>query len=84
LLGTEELFMETTGESLFFCWWLQGFSSSLMRPTATDVSEAVLPLDAKIFCVDRVKGPFNPSSIEYIEEGKTWDAFSEFLKSQGF
>nr|GMD18422.1 uncharacterized protein LOC109166840 [Ipomoea batatas]GMD20941.1 uncharacterized protein LOC109166840 [Ipomoea batatas] len=57
----------------------KGFSSSLSYGTSPDPTKSVLPARAKIKCIDRVKGPFNPSNIDYIERDIPWDAFKSLL-----
>jgi len=45
----------------------KGFSSSIVRPTAYDPEVPTIPADAKIECIDRVKGPYSPEAPDYIE-----------------
>lgn len=47
----------------------RGFSSSLMQATAYDPDIPVLPSDAEIHTVDRVKSPYQPEAPEFIEQG---------------
>ncbi len=47
----------------------RGFSSSLMRPTAFDPEVPVLPASAVISHIDRLKGPYQPQSPQYLERG---------------
>ena len=47
----------------------RGFSSSLMRSTAFDPDVPVIPKEAKIISIDRLKAPYNPESPEYIQQG---------------
>lgn len=61
----------------------KGFSSSLMCPTASDPEIPVLPENAVIDCIDRLKGPYNPRSPEYIEQGISPVAFIEKLTALG-
>ncbi|KAK9105898.1 hypothetical protein Scep_022742 [Stephania cephalantha] len=58
----------------------KGFSSSLSYGTSPDPSRSVLPAKAVITSIDRVKGPFDPSNVEYIEKGLTLDAFKTRLQ----
>ncbi|GMH20344.1 hypothetical protein Nepgr_022185 [Nepenthes gracilis] len=58
----------------------KGFSSSLSYRTVADPSKSVVPSRAVIKSIDRVKGPFNPSNIQYIEEGLTMEAFRARLQ----
>lgn len=57
----------------------KGFSSSLMRPTASDPDVPVLPDDAKIISIDRVGSPYNPVSPRYIERGLSWEMMQALL-----
>ncbi|KAE9445292.1 hypothetical protein C3L33_22810, partial [Rhododendron williamsianum] len=43
-------------------------------------SRSILPARAVIKSIDRVRGPFDPSNIEYLEKGLTWDAFKSRLQ----
>ncbi|KAK0573173.1 hypothetical protein LWI29_003936 [Acer saccharum] len=53
----------------------KGFSSSLSHRTSADPSRSVLPSRAVIKCIDRIRGPFDPSNIQYIEKNIQWNAF---------
>ncbi|MGB3656095.1 MAG: hypothetical protein WBA41_33435 [Rivularia sp. (in: cyanobacteria)] len=57
----------------------RGFSSSLMRPTAFDPDVAVIPPQAKIISIERLKSPYNPESPQYIQQGLTIEAMSRLL-----
>ena len=61
----------------------KGYSSSLMRPTASDPDVPVLPDDAKIICIDRVSSPYNPASLRYIEQGLSWEGIQPLLSEVG-
>ncbi|MGB3533391.1 MAG: hypothetical protein WBA13_07725 [Microcoleaceae cyanobacterium] len=61
----------------------KGFSSSLMRPTATDPDVPVLPDSAKIITIDRVASPYNPINPLYIQQGLTWDTIQSLLSTVG-
>jgi hypothetical protein len=61
----------------------KGFSSSLMRPTAFDPDIPVLPDDAEIISIDRLKGPLNPDAPSYIQRGLTWQMMSSLLEEVG-
>ncbi|XP_022985163.1 uncharacterized protein LOC111483247 [Cucurbita maxima] len=54
----------------------KGFSSCLSYATSSDPSRSVLPARATIQSIDRIKGPFDPSNIEYIQKGVTWESFN--------
>ncbi|CAI5512381.1 unnamed protein product [Closterium sp. Naga37s-1] len=58
-----------------------GFSSSLVLPTPSDPSDPVLPASAAISSVDRVRGPFNPARMEYIQQDMRWDEFEQLLEA---
>ncbi|KAI3700081.1 hypothetical protein L2E82_44697 [Cichorium intybus] len=58
----------------------KGFSSSLSSGTSPDPTRSILPARAVIKCIDRVKGPFDPSNIDYIEKGLTIEAFETVVQ----
>ncbi|XP_059655328.1 uncharacterized protein LOC132302467 [Cornus florida] len=53
----------------------KGFSSCLSYKTSPDPSKSVLPARAVIKSIDRIKGPFDPSNIEYLEKEIAWETF---------
>ncbi|KAI4386510.1 hypothetical protein MLD38_004438 [Melastoma candidum] len=53
----------------------KGFSSSLSHMTWADPSKSVLPARAEVKRIDRIRGPFNPSDVFYIERDVPWDTF---------
>lgn len=57
----------------------RGFSSSLMRPTASDPDVPVLPADAVIQSVDRAMAPFNPDAPRYLDQGLSIDHVDALL-----
>ncbi len=57
----------------------KGFSSSLVRPTSFDPDLAVLPKEAKILAINRLKAPYRPDAPEYISQNLTWQEFQAFL-----
>ncbi|XP_006651746.1 uncharacterized protein LOC102714820 [Oryza brachyantha] len=57
----------------------KGFSSRLSGRTAPDPAMSVLPERAIIQSVDVVKGPFDPTNIEYVEKDLPWDDFKSRL-----
>ncbi|WOL09361.1 hypothetical protein Cni_G18114 [Canna indica] len=59
----------------------RGFSSSLSSMTSSDPWKSVLPARAVIESIDVVKGPFDPSNIDYLERDLTWEAFKTRLQS---
>lgn len=64
----------------YFACNFQGFSSALSYRTSPDPSRSVLPARAVIKSIDRIKGPFDPSNIEYLEKDITWEAFKQRLQ----
>uniref|UniRef100_A0A7N0TFW1 DUF7734 domain-containing protein n=1 Tax=Kalanchoe fedtschenkoi TaxID=63787 RepID=A0A7N0TFW1_KALFE len=68
---------ESEEEILIF----KGFSSGLSHGTSPDPSQSILPSRAVIESIDRVKGPFNPKNIEYIEMGLTLEDFKARFRS---
>ena len=61
----------------------RGFSSSLVNPTAADPDIPVLPADATIESIDRLKGPYTPDNPHYIEQAISWTDFSDRLSQMG-
>lgn len=61
----------------------RGFSSTLTRPTAADPEVLVLPEIATIHKIDRLKGPYNPDSPDYIEQNISLEAFVVKLSELG-
>ncbi|CAH8363532.1 unnamed protein product [Eruca vesicaria subsp. sativa] len=57
----------------------KGFSSCLSGETAVDPARSVLPERAVITKIDRVRGPFDPSQIHYIQTGLSFQAFKETM-----
>lgn len=53
----------------------RGFSSSLMRPTDFDPEVPVLPENAEITHIDRLKGPYRPQAPQYIEKEISLEEF---------
>ncbi|MEM1393561.1 MAG: hypothetical protein AAF757_13860 [Cyanobacteria bacterium P01_D01_bin.116] len=78
LLVTVEIGDERDEVAIF-----RGFSSSLMRPTAFDPDIPVIPEEAKLISVDRLKGPLNPESPQYIEQGLSAEAIDNLLAKVG-
>ncbi|KAL4568111.1 hypothetical protein LXL04_023712 [Taraxacum kok-saghyz] len=58
----------------------KGFSSSLSSGTSPDPTRSILPARAIIKSIDRIKGPFDPSNIDYIEKDLTIEAFETFVQ----
>ncbi|KAI3946502.1 hypothetical protein MKX01_017718 [Papaver californicum] len=58
----------------------KGFSSCLSYRTSPDPSRSILPERAVIKSIDRIRGPFDPSNIEYIEKGLTFEIFQRRLE----
>jgi hypothetical protein len=61
----------------------KGFSSSLMNPTAFDPDIPVLPENAIIVTIDRLKSPYNPHNPQYLEKDLTWEKMEELLTKIG-
>jgi len=61
----------------------KGFSSSLMRPTAFDPDIPTLPDSATIHYIDRLQGPYQPDTPQYLERHISWLDFDARLKSLG-
>lgn len=61
----------------------KGFSSSLMRPTAFDPDVPILPKDAKITSIDRLRSPYNEDSPNYLQQGLTWESMELLLEELG-
>ena len=61
----------------------KGFSSSLVRPTAFDPEVPVLPADAVITAVDRLRGPYQPQAPQYIERNIALSDFLQRLSAAG-
>lgn len=61
----------------------KGYSSSLMRPTAFDPDQPVLPDNAQIISIDRLASPYNPNAPIYLEQGLNWDKFQILLSQAG-
>lgn len=57
----------------------KGFSSSLMRPTASDADIPILPETAKIIRIDRLQSPYQPNAPTYIQQGLTWETIQTLL-----
>jgi hypothetical protein len=57
----------------------KGFSSSLVRSTAFDPDLAVLPTDAKILSISRLKAPYQPNDPTYLAQNLTWEQFQNHL-----
>jgi hypothetical protein len=61
----------------------KGFSSSLMRPTAVDPDVPVIPEDATIVAIDRLRSPYLPDNPDYLERNLTWDEMQTRLSALG-
>ncbi|MEA5596577.1 hypothetical protein [Rivularia sp. UHCC 0363] len=57
----------------------RGFSSSLMRPTAFDPDIPVIPQEASIISIDRLKSPYNPESPQYIQQSLSLEEMQSLL-----
>ncbi|MEL7504099.1 MAG: hypothetical protein AAFN18_16710 [Cyanobacteria bacterium J06554_6] len=61
----------------------KGFSSSLMRPTAFDPDVPTIPEQATIAEIDRLQGPYQPDSPQYLEQAIPWSEFKQRLEVLG-
>jgi len=61
----------------------KGFSSSLMNPTAFDPDIPILPENAIIVSIDRLKSPYNPNNPQYLEQNLTGEKMAELLTKIG-
>ncbi|HIK24932.1 MAG TPA: hypothetical protein IGP91_03725 [Thermosynechococcus sp. M46_R2017_013] len=55
----------------------KGVSSSLTGATAMDADVPLLPEEAVIVAVDRLRSPYTPRAPVYLERGITWQDFQE-------
>ena len=60
-----------------------GFSSSLVNPTAFDPEIPVIAEDSRILAIARLTSPYNPSNPQYIESGLTLAAMEQVLSEMG-
>ncbi|KAG4401897.1 hypothetical protein GLYMA_02G085800v4 [Glycine max] len=75
------IFKKDVSQQKFDCNTFQGFSSCLSYSTSPDPTRSILPARAVIVSIDRIKGPFNPANIEYLQKGVTWEEFKTNLLS---
>ncbi len=61
----------------------RGFSSSLMNATHFDPDVPVLPANAEIVAIARLKGPYQPNNPQIIEGDLTWETFLPRLEAEG-
>ncbi|WP_293123448.1 hypothetical protein [Microcoleus sp. bin38.metabat.b11b12b14.051] len=61
----------------------KGFSSSLVRSTASDPEVPVLPSGAEILSVDRLESPYNPNNPRYLQQGLSWETMGSLLSEAG-
>ena len=54
----------------------KGFSSSLMGNTPADPDIPIIPENAKIISIDRVKSPYNPNNPVYIQQNLSLENFT--------
>lgn len=57
----------------------KGFSSSLTRQTAFDPDISVLPENAVIIQIDRLRSPYIPEQPTYIQQGLSWEQMKFYL-----
>lgn len=53
----------------------KGFSSSLMYATAADPDLPIVPEQAEIVSIDRLKSPYDPNCPQYLSQNMAWDEF---------
>lgn len=53
----------------------KGVSSSLTRATVVDADIPLLPEEAVIVAVDRLRSPYTPRAPVYLERGIPWEDF---------
>jgi hypothetical protein len=61
----------------------KGFSSSLMRSTNFDPDIPILPENAQIISIDRLKSPYNPDDPVYIQQGLSLVMMEQLLLELG-
>ncbi|MBF2077503.1 MAG: hypothetical protein IGR76_03020 [Synechococcales cyanobacterium T60_A2020_003] len=54
-----------------------------MRPTAYDPDVPILPEDAQILSIDRIRSPYDARSPHYIEQGLSLDRMEVYLSATG-
>ncbi|ELR99439.1 hypothetical protein [Gloeocapsa sp. PCC 73106] len=57
----------------------KGFSSSLTNSTAFDPEIPLIPPEAKIIKIDRVKSPYQPDSPKYLQQDVSWQEMTELF-----
>ncbi|URR34498.1 hypothetical protein NBE99_07510 [Thermosynechococcus sp. HN-54] len=55
----------------------KGVSSSLTGATVPDADVPLLPEEALIVAVDRLRSPYTPSAPVYLERGIAWEDFQQ-------
>ena len=60
----------------------KGFSSSLTSQTAFDPDIPVIPPDAKIINIDRVRSPYQPDAPHYLQQGLSWEDMEQLLSEK--
>jgi len=53
----------------------------LSYSTSPDPTRSILPARAVIKSIDRIKGPFDPANIEYLQKDVPWEEFKTNLLS---
>ncbi|MGQ9865318.1 MAG: DUF7734 family protein [Pseudanabaenaceae cyanobacterium] len=61
----------------------RGFTSALTRPTPPDPDTPVLPSQAVLVRIARLRAPFNPAQPQYLGPPLTWEQFVEECCSPG-
>jgi hypothetical protein len=53
----------------------KGFSSCLSRATQYDPDMPVIPDEAEVVSIDRLKAPYDPTQPQFIQQGLSWEEF---------
>lgn len=62
----------------------RGYSSSLVRSTAADLSVPVIPPEAGIEAISRLQAPYQPEHPHYLDRDLDWPSFLARLEQLGF
>lgn len=61
----------------------RGFSSSLSRATAFDPDVPILPAEATIAAIARIRAPYQPDNPQYLERDIAWEDMDRRLQAMG-
>lgn len=59
----------------------RGFSSSLSRATAFDPDVPILPAEATIAAIARIRAPYQPDNPQYLERDIAWEDMDRRLQA---